>query len=272
MASTDHWRSTEVLKSVVSDLEKRASRAEALAREAAAARDPLMFVGALCRAQAETARRFEALQLTGVFDEDSRRALPAMRPIFHTIADRAPETLADQARSRGDEDEEVAATRLTVFWRDDLDSREDYLSRALLQPYAEVLRARNIAPDRVHHRGRCPFCGGAAMISARRSIPEADSGLRVLICALCSNEWSFNRVCCPACFEENPEKLPVYSSDAHPFVRIEACGTCHRYMKSIDLTKDARPIPAIDDLVSIAMDLWALDEGLTRIEPGLAGI
>jgi formate dehydrogenase maturation protein FdhE len=43
-------------------------------------------------------------------------------------------------------------------------------------------------------------------------------------------------------------------------------------VKSIDLTVDARPIPPIDDLVSLSMDLWATDEGYTRIEPGLAGI
>ena len=28
----------------------------------------------------------------------------------------------------------------------------------------------------------------------------------------------------------------------------------------------------IDDVVSLSMDLWAIDEGLTRIEPGLAGV
>ncbi|MGZ4778088.1 MAG: formate dehydrogenase accessory protein FdhE [Thermoanaerobaculia bacterium] len=273
MVPGDHRRrDAQVLKSVVPEFEKRASRAEALARGAEAARDPLMFVAALCRAQAEAARRMEAQQFTGVFVDDATRALQAMRPILHAIANHAPESLADQARSRGGEGEDVAVTRLSVFWREDLSSAEDYLSRAMLQPYAEVLRARNIAPDRVHQRGRCPFCGGAAMISARRSIPDAEAGLRVLVCALCANEWNFNRVICPACFEEHPERLPVYSSDAHPNVRIEACETCHRYVKSIDLTKDARPIPAIDDLVSIAMDLWAIEEGLTRIEPGMAGI
>ena len=55
-------------------------------------------------------------------------------------------------------------------------------------------------------------------------------------------------------------------------VRIETCDTCRRYVKSIDLTQDARPIPEIDDLLSLSMDLWAIDEGFTRIEPGLAGI
>jgi FdhE protein len=142
----------------------------------------------------------------------------------------------------------------------------------MLQPYVEVLRARNQSPDRVHRRGACPFCGGAPIVSARRSMPDAESGFRVLFCGLCVNEWNFNRVCCASCFEENPEKLPVFTSDLHPSVRIEACETCRRYLKSLDMTKDARPIPVVDDLVSISMDLWAVDEGYTRIEVGFAGL
>jgi FdhE protein len=256
----------------VADLEKRASRAEALAREAAVARDPLMFVAAFSRAQGEAARRLETQHFTGALAEDGSHALPPLRFILHAIGDHAPEALADEARRRSDENDEVALTRLMVYWTGDITAQEDYLSRALLQPYAEVLRARGVTPDRVHRRGCCPFCGGAPIVGARRSMPDAESGFRMLVCALCGNEWNFNRVCCPSCFEESPDRLPFYSSDAYPAVRIEACETCRRYMKSIDLTVDARPIPAIDDLVSIAMDLWAVEEGLTRIEPGLAGV
>src|SRR5262249_29835096 len=148
----------------------------------------------------------------------------------------------------------------------------NYLSRALLQPYAEVLRARNIAPDRVHAPGHCPFCGGTAWIASLRSASDADGGVRLLGCSLCALQWNVNRIRCPSCFEEDPPKLPVFQTDAHPLVRIEACETCQRYVKSIDLTKDARPIPAVDDLMSLSMDLWAINEGYSRIEPGLAGL
>ena len=55
-------------------------------------------------------------------------------------------------------------------------------------------------------------------------------------------------------------------------MRVEACDTCKRYLKSIDLSLDARPIPEVDDLASLALDLWAVEEGYERIEPGLAGI
>jgi FdhE protein len=110
------------------------------------------------------------------------------------------------------------------------------------------------------------------MVSTRRTPPDSEAGVRLLHCALCALEWNINRICCPACGEDDPYKLPVYRSDPHPAIRIEACETCRRYVKSIDLTLDARPIAEVDDLVSLSMDLWALDEGLARIEPGLAGV
>jgi len=68
-----------------------------------------------------------------------------------------------------------------------------------------------------------------------------------------------------------PETLAALQAE-HKNVRIEACETCRRYVKSIDLTIDARPVPAVDDLISLSMDLWATESGYTRLEPGLAGI
>jgi len=94
----------------------------------------------------------------------------------------------------------------------------------------------------------------------------------MLGCALCGGEWLFGRILCPSCFEGDPHKLPAFQNDRHSSLRIEACETCHRYVKSLDLSEDARPIPEVDDLASIAMDLWAVEQGYTRIEPGLAGI
>ena len=81
-----------------------------------------------------------------------------------------------------------------------------------------------------------------------------------------------NRLRCPVCSEENPDKLPCFRSERHPVVRIEACETCRSYVKSLDLTQDGRLIPEVDDLVSLAMDLWAAEQGFTRVEPGLAGV
>jgi formate dehydrogenase maturation protein FdhE len=43
-------------------------------------------------------------------------------------------------------------------------------------------------------------------------------------------------------------------------------------VKSLDLSQDARPLPEVDDIVSLSMDLWALEQGYSRLEPGLAGL
>jgi FdhE protein len=80
------------------------------------------------------------------------------------------------------------------------------------------------------------------------------------------------RIRCPCCGEANPDKLPHFAADRYPAVRIEACDSCKRYVKSLDLTLDARPIPEVDELLSLGLDLWAVEQGYSRIEPGLAGI
>jgi len=144
----------------------------------------------------------------------------------------------------------VACARLRAWWDGGRTSSEDYLSRALLRPYVEVLARRGIAPDRVHRPGHCPVCGGAPWIAARRAESDGDGARRSLGCALCGGEWSINRIRCPCCAEEDPARLPSFQSDAHPTARLEACETCRRYVKSIDLTVDARALPEVDDLVS----------------------
>jgi FdhE protein len=141
-----------------------------------------------------------------------------------------------------------------------------------LQPYARFLRERGIAPGRPE--GPCSICGGAPWVAARRGGGGAnsDGSQRSLICALCALEWDMSRIRCPACGEEDPRKLPNYAAPEHPAARIEACETCRVYVKSIDLSNDARPLPEVDDLVSISMDLWAVEQGFERLEPGLAGL
>ncbi len=261
---------------IESAFERRAARAELLAREAPAAEGPLRFAAGLYRAQGQLAAEIEEAHhrrpLTGHLDRDVDRFLELRRELIRYAATSGPEALSKNARAREPEDTSVAQSRLLVYWSGDRAASEDYLSRALLRPYMEMLRTVGVPPDRVHRRGHCPFCGGAPWIAARRDASEMEGAKRMLGCPLCGGEWIFQRILCPSCFEEEPGKLPSYQSDAHPAVRIEACETCHRYVKSLDLSGDTRPIPEVDDLVSLSMDLWAVEQGLTRIEPGLAGL
>lgn len=261
---------------VVQEFECRAARAELLRRDAPAAQGPLVFATGLYRAQGGIAAAIESAHakepLTGHLDDDADRFLDHVSPVTRYAAQEGPVALAEQARARQTDLPSTARARLLVYWAGDRPAEEDYLSRAILRPYVEFLRSVNVAPDRVHRRGQCPFCGGGPWISARREGSVTEGARRMLGCALCGGEWLFGRILCPSCFEENPHKLPSFQSEKHPTVRLEACETCHRYVKSIDLSEDARPIPEVDDLVSLSMDLWAVDQGFMRIEPGLAGL
>ena len=90
---------------------------------------------------------------------------------------------------------------------------------------------------------------------------------RSLLCAHCLEEQPFRRMVCAFCGEEDHHKLPVFNAEEFPHIRIEACDTCGRYLKAIDLTRDGRAVPEVDDIASIALDLWAMEQGYARVEP-----
>jgi hypothetical protein len=252
----------------------RAERAASIGPTSPAAAAPLRFAEVLFRAQAEMADALFAANadapLRGVLSDDAKAVIGAARPLLEAVAREAPEPLARTARERKGEDDGRGAARLGVYWSGGLDSREDYLSRAVLRPYCASLSALSLQPDRPRSATGCPFCGGAPALSVRR--PEGDGARRLLCCGLCGAEWQVNRIRCPACGEEDPPRLPSFQSEAYPAARIEACDTCMRYVKSIDLSRDGRLIPEVDELASLGLDLWAREQGYTRIEPGLAGL
>jgi len=262
--------------SVVEEFERRAARAETLLADGPAAPDALRFAAGLYRVQGRIAADLESAHarepLTGHLDRDAERFLDGAAAVVQYAARNGPENLAETARARREDSPATSRTRLLVYWTGGTSAGEDYLARAALRPYVEFLRGATIAPDRIHRRGQCPFCGGAPAVGARREGSLMEGARRLLACSLCGGEWPFQRILCPACFEEDPHRLPSFQADRHPFVRIEACETCRRYVKSFDLSQDARPIPEVDDLLSLSLDLWARSEGFERIEPGLAGL
>lgn len=232
-------------------------RALQLAQENPGSAELLTFAAGLLKAQGVV----RAAELAAVAS--------ASRPVLEYCAKKGPPELAADARSalQGGFDQRVRA-----YW--ETGEFFDYLARAALQPYARMLRETGQSPGR-GVSGACVFCGGGAWVSSRRIPPGPGTGegtLRMLHCALCAFAWQVGRIRCPSCGEEDPEKLPSFSAPQHFGVRVESCDTCKTYVKSIDLSLDARRIPEIDELVSLSMDLWATEQGYQRMEPGLAGL
>lgn len=145
----------------------------------------------------------------------------------------------------------------------------EFFARCLLQPYTEYLASRrDIALGVV--QPACPFCDHKPVAAVLRG--EGDGGKRTLVCSLCSTEWDFRRLLCPNCGEERETQLPVYTAQDFPHVRIEACDSCHTYIKAVDLTKNGLAVPVVDELATVALNLWAEQHGYAKLQLNLLGM
>lgn len=206
--------------------------------------------------------------------------LSALMPQFSTflaaIAESAPSPLAESARGLRGQTEHRQREVLTRFWREDavspsaLEPAEALLARIFLQPYAEYLADCTERLVVEATPSRCPQCGCRPQVGVLRR--EGDGAKRSLICSLCAYEWEFRRLVCAECGEEDAHKLAVYTAEEFAHVRVETCEACRTYIKTVDLTKDGRAIPVVDELATIPLNLWAAEHGYAKSQTNLLGI
>ena len=55
-------------------------------------------------------------------------------------------------------------------------------------------------------------------------------------------------------------------------MRVEACNSCHTYIKVADLRAEGLLPPVVDELASVELDLWCKEQGLTKNQPNLLGM
>ena len=145
-----------------------------------------------------------------------------------------------------------------------------FFARACLQPYAEYL-AEHSGVQLAGYSGQlCPLCDGKPQLGVLR--PEGHGARRSLLCSFCLLEWEFRRVVCPTCGEEEFEKLPRYSAESFPHMKVEACDTCKTYIKTVDLSTNGLAVPLVDEIAAAPLDLWARERGYSKIEPNLMGL
>ena len=120
-------------------------------------------------------------------------------------------------------------------------------------------------------RAACPYCGEAPIAAVLRDEPEI-KGRRTLLCSLCLAEWAFPRTRCPACGEERADRRPHHVSESWPHVRVEECGSCRTYVKAVDLRETGLAVPVVDELASVELDLWAAEQGLSKLRTNLLGL
>jgi FdhE protein len=254
--------------------DQKIRRAAELATKHSFAVEALRFYERLAGFQKSLYAHLEGGNDTGALrgDLELPLLLPHLPPFLALIESIAPPLLAQSAA-------ELKAGRdvLEEFWRHGrqgtatLTDAEALLAWAFLQPYAEHL-ADQIEPTATQETtpSLCPLCSGRPHVGVLRQ--QGDGAKRSLICSLCATEWEYRRIVCPACGEEEVNKLPVYTAEGFDHVRVEACDTCRHYVKTIDLTKNGRAVPVVDELAAIPLSLWAAENGYAKVSGNLLGL
>jgi FdhE protein len=248
----------------------RIQRAEALEKEWPFAAEILRFFRSLTALQGEAFERFSAASAP----PRTTDLHPLVPPLLRIIERDGPAELARSTAKALDIETFMQGLMECVAGKRPEDPGLELVLKTLLLPFLLALRKRRGAafePDS-EAPNACPSCKHPPLVSLLREDKQADTVRRTLICSLCSFEWDFARVLCPNCREEKPEKLPRYTAQEIPWMRVEACDSCKTYLKSVDLTLNWAADPVVDELASTPLDVIASEHGYTKLTPNLAGI
>lgn len=256
--------------------DNRIRRAEELAREGDATKEILIFYTRLLQTQKdvdEFLRSSVGWLPSGSLVEDLPHVRECTGIVLRTVEANGPAPLAEQAHSLISAPDAVDEM-LLEYWNSPSDTQ--FFAKVILQPYMRWLAESGGHPFNKggeNNERRCPFCGGMPQVSFLK-IQEAtsESGNRDLVCATCTINWSFRRVACAYCGEEQPTKLCYFHTPAYDHIRVEACDTCKRYIKGVDLTRLGFAVPLVDEVAAAALDVWSQEHGYTKIELNLVGL
>lgn len=285
----------------------RRERADVLRERYPFAREPLALYRALVDVQepAWIAARLDAPDAGGLPGYVAERVLPGV--IDASVA-AGPKTLAEVVRGQFGGASGGARAEMIRHWLDGEDQApvERYLARASAGPILEAVGDRAGGPAGAkrsalpHDDRHCPACGGLPQLAYIAAPPESlAAGPRALLCSRCATAWAYPRLTCASCGEQDTAKLTVLAEEGSdertlsgstvrglrgvsgsggpgagprfPHMRIDACITCARYLLSIDLGRDPRAVPPVDELAAIPLDLYAVDCGFTKLVPNLMG-
>jgi len=259
---------------------RRIQRAHELCGRYPSASELLRYYGRLAFAQQHI---FDVLSRSGGTFEPAdpwplqiELLLPLFADFARGLAEISPAPMRDRASALAATSLAEQEALLMRFWNGESSQSSDarpsdhFIALAFLQPYAEWLGQSGHSIHAATGHATCPICGFEPVCSVLR---DQDHGARrSLVCSLCMNEWNFLRVTCPACGEERFESLPVFTPQEIPHVRVDACDTCHHYIKTIDMTKDGLAVPVVDEIAAVALDLWAAEKGYKKLAANLAGV
>ena len=201
-------------------------------------------------------------------------ALP-FRDFLSTVVEFGTETIKDGVRAllSQSDDRRLEPLRAAVHaWRKagDASGKEDegddfyFYAHAFLEPVVTSIAQTDSSQPPDWTQNFCFVCGGPPQVAVIRDLPDA-VGSRSLTCSMCATEWRFRRLTCPNCGETEADKLLVHTAESIAHVRVDACATCSRYIKTVDLRTNGTAVPLVDELAAVELDIWAQEQGLTKL-------
>lgn len=176
---------------------------------------------------------------------------------------------------------------------------ERYLARAATGPILEALGADAVERPATVDERHCPACGGLPQLSTFAPSPEdLVTARRHLVCSRCATTWPYSRLTCAGCGETDTKALVVLGEVGttqaelseqiikartdpearknavpaqFPHLRIDGCRTCSHFLLNVDLERNARAVPLVDEIAAIPLSLYAAERGLSKIVPNLMG-
>jgi FdhE protein len=255
--------------------QQRIRRAESLAAQHPFAAEILTFYVQIARFQQDLYQRLDrsSVSVSPIAGPPELPELLSSFPTFLALVEKqAPTRLAQVAHELSGSHSSSWADLLGNTWSAPGQPSDptEFLALAFLQPYAEFVRSRVPLQLAGYTHSLCPFCSRKPTLAVLR--PLGDGARRNLLCGFCLCEWEFRRIVCPGCDEKDHAKLPVYTAEEFPYIRVECCDTCRTYLKAIDLSKNGLADPLVDELASVPLDLWAQGRGYAKLHPNLLGM
>ncbi len=271
--------------------DSRLKRAETLIESYSFAQNPLSFYREVLRFQKGFYTSLSQEAGSGVYEDRSdpfqadsinlkssllATSFPSFLSLIKRVGSQELSQVADRFLTASGQDEWEKL--LESYWAGNLDPQDFqegpvllFFPKAFLQPYAELLADKH--PQESPKDGEewkvaqgseagCPHCGRVPQFGILRT--EGEGASRSLLCCLCATEWRYKRVYCPSCGQEDFSKLSDHRASDFPHVRVEACEQCGIYMKSIDLTVDGRAVPVVDEVATLPLDAWAVEQGTAK--------
>ncbi len=110
-------------------------------------------------------------------------------------------------------------------------------------------------------RGQCPLCSSPPIFSEI----QGKEGARHLRCGMCGADWTYLRLKCAHCGNNNYKSLSYITVEGEEEkYSIQACEVCHNYVKVIvTFEPTSVDLLPVEDLATLHLDLIAAERGYT---------